>query len=925
VGNVEGQAVAFSLLGPVEATVDGRVIPLGGRRQQALLALLLLEPGRPVSSDRLLEELWLGDPPAGAATTLRSYVSRLRRALGHDMVVAQAGGYALLATPDRIDARRFEDLLREGRSALARDAAGLASERLNAALALWHGRALADVCDDGLLAIEAGRLEDLRLTCIEERIDADLALARHDALVPELRALVQEEPLRERLWRQLVLALYRSGRQAEALAAYREARRLLDAELGIEPGEELRELERAILRQEVARTTPGTARHNLPAPTTSFVGRVHELAEIERLLREHRLVTLTGMGGSGKTRLALETASGQAEVWTGGIWLADLTALADPKLVPGAVAAALGVSDGAQDDPLDAVVADLRTRELLLVLDNCEHLAEACATVAETILRGCPNVRILATSRVPLGVEGELDYLLDPLAVPDEDAPGEQLAQAPSVQLFLERAAAVRRGAADPQALTTIASICRELDGLPLAIELAAARAKALSPAEIADNLSDRFRFLRAWQRVANPRHRTLETTMDWSYDLLAANEQQLLRALSVFAGGAALDTIAAVCDGDELETLDVLGRLVDASLVRADPAERTRYRLLETVREYAAAKLGDSNEANEVRRRHAEHYLRLAESANLSVESLGKGTQRPELVVAEQHNLRAALDWAAGNDVELGLRLALALENFWIVHAVAEGQRRYEQLLAHADGIDLLLRARATRDYAACLDVQQEWSAARVQYERYGELSREAGDAAGAAHAVFRLGVVAWQDGDLDYVRRLWEESLAVFEALGDRIGELQAIGNLGGLEWKMGNRERAVAMVERALEMGREAGWVWWEVRALAELTTMALEQGDVERAERIGRDYLAIAAETEQPQDVLHALALLARAAATRGDGKRALALWATVDAAEDAPGRFGQFDRGEYARAMPDGPLPAPLPLERAVALALTLAD
>jgi predicted ATPase/DNA-binding SARP family transcriptional activator len=923
VADAEGQAVEFSLLGPVEATVEGRVISLGGRRQQALLALLLLEPGRPVSSDRLLEELWLGHPPAGAAATLRTYVSRLRRALGSDMVVAQPGGYALLAAPDRIDAQRFEQLLREGRDALARDAAGLASERLTAALALWRGRALADVCDGGSLAVEAGRLEEMRLACVEERVDANLALGRHDALVPELRALVQEEPLRERVWRQLVLALYRSGRQAEALAAYREARRLLDAELGIEPGEELKELERAILRQQVAPATRGGERHNLPAPTTSFVGRSRELAEIERLLREHRLVTLTGMGGSGKTRLALEAARGQAEVWTGGIWLVDLTAVADPGLVLGAVATTLDASDGPHDDPLDALVTHLRRQELLLVLDNCEHLAEACADLAEALLRGCPNLGILATSRIPLGVEGELDYLLDPLAVPDAGAADEELEQAPSVQLFLERAAAVRRDATDPHALPTIAAICRELDGLPLAIELAAARAKALSPAEIADNLSDRFRFLRAWQRVANPRHRTLETTMDWSYDLLAEDEQRLLRALSVFAGGVTLDTIAAVChDGGELEALDVLGRLVDASLVRAEPGARTRYRLLETVREYAAMKLPDGEEAQETRRRHAEHYLRLAESANLSVESLGKGTQRPELAVAEQHNLRAALDWAADNDVELGLRLALALENFWIVHAVAEGQRRYEELLARADGIDLLLRARATRDYGACLDVQREWAAARAQYERYGELSRAAGDAAGAAQAVFRLGVVAYHDGDLDHVRRLWEESLAVFEALGDHIGELQAIGNLGGLEWELGNRERAVGMVERALEMGREAGWVWWEMRTLADLAMMALEQGDVERAERTGRDYLAIATESKSPQDVLCALALLARAAAGCRDDERALALWATVEATEDAPGRFAQFDRGEYAAAMPDAPLPPPLPLDRAIALALS---
>jgi predicted ATPase/DNA-binding SARP family transcriptional activator len=924
VRDAEQTGVEFRLLGPVEAAADGRVLPLGGRRQRALLALLLLEPGRPVSSDRLVEELWLGDPPARAEATLRSYVSRLRRALGADAVVARAGGYALLVAPERLDVHRFEELQRQGREALARDAAGVASERLRAALSVWRGRALADVGDGGSLASEARRLDELRLDCLEDRIDADLALGRHAALVPELHALVQEEPLRERVQRQLVLALYRCGRQADALSAYRAARRLLDTELGLEPGEDLKQLERAILRHEVAAVPSAEARHNLPGETTSFVGRERELVELEHLLREHRLITLTGMGGSGKTRLALEAASHQVEVWPGGVWLVELTALADPDLVPGAVAATLGVVEGSDGGPLEGLLAHLGTRELLLVLDNCEHLVDACAALTAALVRRCPNVRVLATSRVPLAVEGELDYLLDPLGVPGKGVPGTELEESPAVRLFFERAASVRRDTAGSgAALETVAAICRELDGLPLAIELAAARAKALSPAEIAARLDDRFRFLRAWQRVADPRHRTLQTTMDWSYDLLPESEQELLRRLSVFAGGAVLEAVAAVClDGDEDRAIELLGRLVDASLVRAEGGERTRYHLLETVRQYAAAKLCGDAAAGGVRRRHAEHYLRLAEAANLSVESLGTGPQRPELVLQEQHNVRAAMDWALSGDVELGLRLALALENFWIVHAVAEGQRRYEQLLAHAEGVDLLVRARATRDYAACLDVQQQWTAARRQYELSGELARQAGDAPGVANAIFRLGVVGWHDRDLAYVRRQWEESLEAFKAIGDRMGELQVVGNLGGLEWEEGNRERAVPMIEQALEMGRAVGWVWWQVRSLSDLTELALELGNLDEAECRGREYLALASETANRQETLHAVALLARAAAIRGEEERALALWATVEAVEDTGGRFGQFDRSAYAACMPDLPRPEPLPLEEAVALALS---
>ena len=322
-------ATDFRLLGPVEVVRNGHPLRLGGRRQRSLLALLLLEPGRPVSTDRLIDELWPEVPPPGAEGALRVYVSRLRTSLGVDQLSARPPGYALEVEDDRLDVRRFERLLAEGHRALARGAAGLAAERLGAALALWRGAALADVGDGGVLAQEARRLEELRLVCVEERIEAELSLGRHVAVVPELERLVAEEPLRERLWRQLVMALYRSEREAEALAAYQRARTFLAEELGLQPSEELRALERAVLRHEIARPAPAEERHNLPAQLTSFVGREQELVELEGLLREHRLVTLTGVGGAGKTRLALETAARQVGAWTGGVWLVDMTAHAD--------------------------------------------------------------------------------------------------------------------------------------------------------------------------------------------------------------------------------------------------------------------------------------------------------------------------------------------------------------------------------------------------------------------------------------------------------------------------------------------------------------------------------------------------------------------------------------------------------------------
>jgi predicted ATPase/DNA-binding SARP family transcriptional activator len=910
---VKAPAIEVRLLGPVEALAGGRAVPLGGRRQRALLALLALDSGRRVPAATVAEELWDGAPPTGAENTLRTYVSRLRQALGRDAVVAQAGGYALAVDADGLDVWRFERLVREGRDALSRGASGLAANRLSAALDLWRGRALADVSDGGTLASEALRLDELRIAALEDRIEADLALARHAELVPELRVLVQEQPLRERLWRQLVLALYRSGRQADALAAYREARTLLDRELGLEPTPELQELERAILRHEVEPVAAAGVRHNLPAALADIVGRERELADMEQLLREWRLITVTGLGGTGKTRLALEVARRQVEAWADGVWVVDLTELADGDLVLGAVVAVLGVPDGPDEQLRDALISHVRERELLLVLDNCEHLVAACAEVVHAVLRGCANVRVLATSRVPLAVRGELDYALEPLA--------EEFA----VELFVERAAAVRRDVADVDgSLATIADICRELDGLPLAIELAAARVKALSLDDIAERLDDRFRFLRAWQRVADPRHKTLATTMDWSYGLLSDDEQTMLRRLSVFAGGAALEAVVEVCgDGDDEHAIEVLGRLVSASLVRADAGERMRYRLLETVRQYAAALFLADADADDVHGRHAQHYLRLAEAAHLALDAIGHGTQHHAPVLREQHNLRAAIDWAATKNIELAARLLLALENFWITHAVTEGKRRFQELAARGDELDRLLRARLFRDYAACLDVLQEFETAQSFYEQSRELFRELGDAVAVAHLDFRVGVVALhKDHDVERARSLWQASLETCRRERDSVGELQLLGNLGWLELPDGDRERGLAMMEQSIAMARDKGWLWWQAQWLNRLGGVRCAEGLWQEAEQHGRQALELAREMGNGHYARHALAVLARAAALRGDAQRSRALWSVVEAAEEPPGRFGRFDREEYLAVIPDGPLPEPLTLDEAVALALS---
>jgi DNA-binding SARP family transcriptional activator len=561
-----GTSLDLRVLGPMRAIRAGRDLPLGGPKQRSVLALLLLEAGHVVPSERLVDELWRGRPPPGAAKTLRSYVSRLRTLLRPDAVlIARGRGYVLELQQTQVDAVRFELLLTEGQAALARGAVRVAADRFWEGFALWYGRAFGDVADIASLTLESRRLEELRLTALEGRIEAELDLGLHAQLVGQLETLVDEHPLRERFWRQLVLALYRCERQADALATYRRARELLAGELGLEPSEELRRLEQAVLRQDVPPAARRLQRHNLPAQLTSFVGREQELAELEQLLPEARLLTLTGVGGVGKTRLALELAVRVVEDFEGGAWFVDLSGIADAALMPQQIAQVLGLRESSDLPLVELLRNHLRKSDVPLLLDNCEHLLPACGELVETLLKSAPTLRVLATSREAVGVSGEVEYALMPLAVPTTDADPKETSAVGAVRLFVERSSVTHNIAATSTAVATVARICRDLDGIPLAIELAAARTRTLSVDEIAAHLDDRFGFLKYWRRAAVPRHQTLEATMDWSYELLAEQEREVLRRLSVFAGGFTLRAATEVCvGGDEAKALDLVGRLVE-------------------------------------------------------------------------------------------------------------------------------------------------------------------------------------------------------------------------------------------------------------------------------------------------------------------------------------------------------------------------
>ena len=679
------------LLGPVQAVRAGREVPLGGPRQRAVLALLVLEAGRVVPAERLVEELWRGSPPRGAATTLRSYVSRLRSALAPEVpVAARGGGYAISTGPDGLDASKFERLVAEGRDALGRGQAVAAGARIREALGLWRGPALADVLEVEPLALEAARLEELRLAAVVVRVEADLAAGLHTEVTGELERLVTEHPLRERLWQLLMLALYRGGRQADALAAYQRARAMLAQELGLEPGEELRQLEQAVLRQEIPPPALYHEQHNLPARLTSFVGRDQELVGLGKLFGEARLVTLTGTGGAGKTRLAIEFAATAVDRFSDGVWLAELAGVSDPGLVAAQVMEVLGVRQAGGVPALEALRYRLRSADLLLILDNCEHLLEACGELVAALLAEAPGLRVLATSREPLGVSGEVICPVPPLAVPAEDADLAGVAAAPAVRLFADRGSSARAGAEVlASSVAVIGRICRELDGLPLAIELAAARASVLSAEEIETHLADKFAFLASRRPAAGPRHQALKAAIDWSYELLSPAERRVFGELSVFSGGFALAQAAQVCRYEsQTAALDVIDQLASKSLLAVEiSAIGTRYRMLETIRQYAAGLLDEMGEAGQARGRHAGAFLDLAERESDFV-----------VLSRELDNFRAALDWALSHDGDIGPRLARALGGFWLARGVPlEGQAWLERALA-TNPADPWLRAELLR-----------------------------------------------------------------------------------------------------------------------------------------------------------------------------------------------------------------------------------
>ncbi|MEV5611733.1 BTAD domain-containing putative transcriptional regulator [Streptomyces sp. NPDC052225] len=800
----------FGILGPLDVrALDGSPLDPGGPRPRALLTLLLLDAGRTVSPERLIDGLYGEHPPAGAGNALQSQVSRLRKRLSLEIEAGPAG-YRLAVDPDDVDLHRFERLAREGRQSLSAGDHARAAAVLREGLALWRGPAPGDL----------PRLEELRLSAVQDRIEADLTLGGDADLVAEVRELIARHPLSERLYGLLMRALQAAGRPAEALRAYEEARRVLADELGTDPSPELAALHLELLQ---GRGQDPVRRRGVPAQLTRFVGRADELARIDELLDEARLVTLTGPGGAGKTRLAIEAAASRADVC-----YVELAPLADGAQVPYAVLTALGVREGLRGprtaDATERLMAALEDRELLLVLDNCEHVVEGAARAAGLLLATCPGLRILATSREALGITGEALCPVPPLSA------------GPAALLFRDRAAAVRPDfAGDGHArVAAIDAICAALDGLPLAIELAAARLRTLTVEELAERLGDRFRVLSRGDRTKAPRHRTLRAVVEWSWELLDEEERDLACRLTVFtagglSGGATLDAVEAVCGIPYPE--DLLASLAEKSFLEASEG---RYRMLETIRAFCAEHLADDLRA-ELRDAHAAYFLRLAEEAE---PRLRGSDQLPwlERLSAERADLDAALRHLVGAAPSDGLRLMAALSWFWRLRGLA-GERvalardlvdavgsepppgleeEYALCALNAvigDGDDARLdradRVLSTIDRQLRLPFTVVlWTlAVGPERSRDERVRAQVGDDPwGRALLGIGLGFQEQFAGRPAAAEALFTQALDGFRETGDRWGMANSLDQLGLLaDWR-GERAHALELLDEALGYARE-----------------------------------------------------------------------------------------------------------------------
>ncbi len=1064
----------------MEVEREGAPVSLGGAKQTALLAVLLVHVNRTVSTDRLVDALWGEHAPSGAIGTLHTYLSHLRSALEPDrpkrapgqVLVTAPPGYVLRVGETEVDAAVFGVQFDEARAALAAGDGGRALERVIASLELWRGDAYGELAHKDFARAEAVRLEELRVAALEVRGDAQLILGHHAEVVGQVEGLLAEHPLQERLWAQLMLALYRSGRQAEALRAFHEARTRL-GEIGIEPSNELRLLEDRILQQDsgldwaapgstkperrpsgrptptgivtylmtdvedstnlweedpaamatalklhdevvrnccasrdgyifstagdafaVAFSSPlaaveaaveiqqrlaessalrvrmgihtgdaeerdgdyfgpsvnrvarlssaghggqivvslsaqqvlrdllppdirlrdlgehrlgdltrtervyqvehpdliatfprlelvGALPTNLPTRLSSFVGRRMAIREVMGQLAEHRLLTLIGIGGAGKTRLAIEVGAESLASFDHGVWFVDLSSIADEELVISEVASALGLQRWAEQPLLETVSAFISKRRMLLVLDNCEHVLGACADLADSLLATAPALSILATSREPFDVAGEQVYPVATLSLPDpNDVSLESVAQSESAQLFVERAAAILPGFdLDEDNFSAVAEIVNGLDGIPLAIELAAARVRVLTPNEISQRLEDRFKLLTGGSRSALPRHQTLRAAIDWSYALLPSDQRLLFTAISVFRGGFTLEAVREVTGIDEFTTLDGLTDLLDKSLVakEAEAGRPSRFRMLETLRQFAGERLMESERASTVRDGHADFFIGLAKTAESDLRGPGQAATF-SLLETEHDNLRAAFDWTLQSGrIDEALHMAAALTWFWFVHRhMTEGRNRLAQALGQASEASDDATARARWGAGFLAGGQGDYLEAEEQLLQSLELHQSLGEARAVAVARHDLGMVAVYADEYSKARTLLETARLEFVELGDDWGAAWCDYFLGRIAVAGDEDEQARQLFLGALQRFRGAGDTFYIAWSATHLGDAARRTGRLDEAAAYHEESLVLFEELDDKVGLVFSLAGLGVVAHEKGDHDRAAEL-------------------------------------------------
>jgi predicted ATPase/DNA-binding SARP family transcriptional activator len=880
------------VLGPLEVRRGGAGVALRRGRPRRLLLALVLRRGGAVPAETLIDQLWGDEPPVNAGNALHILVSYLRKVLGGDRAIETTpAGYRLVLPRDRLDMARFEELVRSAGEVDVAAVRRLAL--LTEALALWRGPALSEAADDDFARGDISRLEELRLLAEEMRAEALLDLGRHAEALPDLGQLVREHPFRERLVGQLALALYRSGRQADALAALDTARTTLADELGLDLAPALQELARRILRQDPALEPPAPEpRPAVPAGTTAvpadgspaappappgtgvpvsltpLIGRANQLAAVAGLLERARVVTLTGTGGAGKTRLGAESA----RRWGASVAWADLSAATDRAGVVAAVAAATGATLPADGDPDDALRRWIGDREVLLGLDTCEHVVAPVAELVTVLVTGCPGVRVLATSRRPLGIAGELTWPVPPLSLPDPADPGAAaVGRSSAVQLFCERAVAVRPTfALDDGNAGAVAEVCRLLDGLPLAIELAAAHAAALSPAKTADLLRDRLRLVDG-DPDRHGRHAGLRATIDWSYGLLSEEEALFLDRLSSFAGPfvveAAVEVAGAELAGDGLAMLLSLVRQSLVSVVEGD-----HFRLLDTIRTYASARLGARPEDElTTRDRHARWFRQFAEDADRSIQGADQAGWLTELRTVSA-DLRAALGHCFRGmrpQPALGAQLVCSLSWFWSFEGAFAEARGWIAEATAAGPYDP--RTTARLHLAAGMHAESVGDLDTAERECTEAAAGFAGtdDVRGEARSLLHLGTVRWARGLLAEAAAAQDRSVALFRSQRHDGGAGLGLVLRARTALDAGDPAGARELLLEARPVVQRAGDRHLEALRLEQLARVCRQEGDLEDAESLARESLVAFEQIGYAEGVVAALQTLGQVRLARGD--------------------------------------------------------